>query len=45
VLVRPDGYAGAIVASHDVEALESYFRNVGLGVEGRGFHPVPSATA
>lgn len=30
VLVRPDGYVGAIVASGEVGALESYLRNVGL---------------
>lgn len=33
VLVRPDGYVGAIVSSEDVDMLESYLRNVGL--EGR----------
>jgi hypothetical protein len=33
VLVRPDGYIGAIVASNDVEALESYLRQVGLGAQ------------
>jgi 2-polyprenyl-6-methoxyphenol hydroxylase-like FAD-dependent oxidoreductase len=30
VLVRPDGYVGAIVSSHEVGALESYFALVGL---------------
>ena len=30
VLVRPDGYVGAIVASHEVGALENYLRSVGL---------------
>lgn len=35
VLVRPDGYVGAIVASDQVEALERYFLTVGLGVEDR----------
>ncbi|PDS45320.1 2-polyprenyl-6-methoxyphenol hydroxylase [Rhizobium anhuiense] len=30
VLVRPDGYVGAIVASADVWALEAYLANVGL---------------
>ena len=30
VLVRPDGYVGAIVAQGDVEALEGYLRRVGL---------------
>ena len=36
LLVRPDGYVGAIVASGDIEALENYLRNVGLGTETRG---------
>jgi hypothetical protein len=31
VLVRPDGYVGAIVASDSVEALEDYLEGVGLG--------------
>jgi len=31
ILVRPDGYIGAIVASKDVERLEDYFLQVGLG--------------
>jgi hypothetical protein len=30
VLVRPDGYVGAIVSSDEIAALESYFENVGL---------------
>jgi hypothetical protein len=30
VLVRPDGYVGAIVASENVEALEDYLQDVGL---------------
>jgi len=30
VLVRPDGYIGAIVATDRIETLERYFRNVGL---------------
>ena len=30
VLVRPDGYAGAIVASADVDALAAYMRRAGL---------------
>jgi 2-polyprenyl-6-methoxyphenol hydroxylase-like FAD-dependent oxidoreductase len=30
VLVRPDGYIGAIVARDDVESLESYLEKVGL---------------
>jgi hypothetical protein len=30
VLVRPDGYIGAIVSSGEVEALETYLRSVGL---------------
>jgi 2-polyprenyl-6-methoxyphenol hydroxylase-like FAD-dependent oxidoreductase len=34
VLIRPDGYVGAIVATNEVEALENYLQNVGLGVEG-----------
>jgi hypothetical protein len=33
VLVRPDGYVGAIVASGETAALEAYLRNVGLGME------------
>jgi hypothetical protein len=32
VLVRPDGYVAAIVASDHVAALESYFGRVGLGI-------------
>jgi 2-polyprenyl-6-methoxyphenol hydroxylase-like FAD-dependent oxidoreductase len=35
VLVRPDGYVGAIVASENIGALESYFRKVGLTLEER----------
>ncbi|MBP1859612.1 FAD-dependent oxidoreductase [Rhizobium herbae] len=35
LLVRPDGYVGAIVASGETAALEAYFRNVGLGIQGR----------
>ncbi|MBB4290456.1 hypothetical protein GGE16_002496 [Rhizobium leguminosarum] len=31
MLVRPDGYVGAIVASGEASALEAYFANVGLG--------------
>jgi 2-polyprenyl-6-methoxyphenol hydroxylase-like FAD-dependent oxidoreductase len=30
VLVRPDGYVGAIVSSGETHALENYFRSVGL---------------
>lgn len=30
VLVRPDGYIGAIVASHEIERLEGYLSQVGL---------------
>ena len=30
VLVRPDGYVGAVVASTETAALETYLRNVGL---------------
>jgi hypothetical protein len=30
VLVRPDGYVGAIVSSANIQALESYFDTVGL---------------
>jgi 2-polyprenyl-6-methoxyphenol hydroxylase-like FAD-dependent oxidoreductase len=33
VLVRPDGYVGAIVASNRMRALESYFRIVGPGLD------------
>lgn len=32
VLVRPDGYIGAIVAAGDAWALEAYLANVGLGL-------------
>ncbi|NTJ65528.1 FAD-dependent oxidoreductase [Agrobacterium rhizogenes] len=32
VLVRPDGYIGAIVAARDVAMLERYFARVGLGL-------------
>jgi hypothetical protein len=34
VLVRPDGYVGAIVGSSEVLALENYLRGVGLGLGG-----------
>jgi 2-polyprenyl-6-methoxyphenol hydroxylase-like FAD-dependent oxidoreductase len=34
VAVRPDGYVGAIVSSGDIDALEHYFRKVGLDAEG-----------
>ena len=34
VLIRPDGYVGAIVAPGEVAALERYLLNVGLGVRG-----------
>jgi hypothetical protein len=34
VLVRPDGYVGAIVASDQLETLERYLQKVGLGTEG-----------
>jgi 2-polyprenyl-6-methoxyphenol hydroxylase-like FAD-dependent oxidoreductase len=34
VLIRPDGYVGAIVASGELAALERYLLNVGLGVRG-----------
>jgi hypothetical protein len=34
VLVRPDGYIGAIVSSEHVEALKSYLSNVGLHISG-----------
>ena len=30
VLVRPDGYVGAIVSSGEIGSLETYLRNVGL---------------
>ena len=33
LLVRPDGYIGAIVASNEVEPLEDYLRKVGLAAE------------
>lgn len=33
VLVRPDGYIGAIVSADNVEALDGYLRNVGLGIK------------
>ena len=32
VLVRPDGYVGAIIASSESGALEAYLENVGLGL-------------
>jgi 2-polyprenyl-6-methoxyphenol hydroxylase-like FAD-dependent oxidoreductase len=32
VLVRPDGYVGAIVSSDYVQALEAYLQNVGLDI-------------
>lgn len=32
ILVRPDGYIGAIVGSNEIEALESYLQCVGLGL-------------
>ena len=32
VLVRPDGYVGAIIASEHLEALERYLRDLGLAV-------------
>jgi 2-polyprenyl-6-methoxyphenol hydroxylase-like FAD-dependent oxidoreductase len=34
VLVRPDGYVGAMVASENIDALENYLRKVGLCVGG-----------
>lgn len=34
VLVRPDGYVGAIVASSEITALETYLQAVGLGPGG-----------
>jgi 2-polyprenyl-6-methoxyphenol hydroxylase-like FAD-dependent oxidoreductase len=34
ILVRPDGYVGAIVGSSEVAALESYLQRVGLGLHG-----------
>ncbi|ATB36164.1 flavodoxin monooxygenase [Cystobacter fuscus] len=34
VLVRPDGYVGAIVASEEAHTLDSYLAGVGLAVEG-----------
>jgi hypothetical protein len=34
VLVRPDGYVGAIVSSGEIEALEMYLRNSGLKQRG-----------
>lgn len=33
VLVRPDGYIGAIVASDEIEGLDAYLRRVGLTLE------------
>ena len=36
ILVRPDGYIGAIVASGDMETLETYLAQVGLGLVGAG---------
>lgn len=42
VLVRPDGYIGAIVTSSNVEALDSYLQKVGLATcqANRGFDPL-----
>jgi len=34
VLVRPDGYVGAIVAAEEIDALEGYLRHVGLVPDG-----------
>jgi hypothetical protein len=34
VLVRPDGYVGAIVSSEHVDVLENYLGSVGLNAEG-----------
>jgi 2-polyprenyl-6-methoxyphenol hydroxylase-like FAD-dependent oxidoreductase len=33
VLVRPDGYVGAIVSSSEIGELETYLRDVGLGLD------------
>jgi 2-polyprenyl-6-methoxyphenol hydroxylase-like FAD-dependent oxidoreductase len=38
VLVRPDGYIGAIISSSETGGLETYFRNVGLAWRW-GAHP------
>ena len=35
VLVRPDGYIGAITSSDDIEQMEGYLRTVGLGADTR----------
>lgn len=35
LLVRPDGYIGAIVASGETAVLEAYLRNVGMGIQSR----------
>jgi 2-polyprenyl-6-methoxyphenol hydroxylase-like FAD-dependent oxidoreductase len=35
VLVRPDGYIGAIINSREIDALETYCQRVGLGLQGR----------
>ena len=37
VLIRPDGYVGAIVGSGDIEVLEDYLRKVGLVCENQTF--------
>jgi hypothetical protein len=37
VLIRPDGYVGAIVASAELQALEGYLQRVGVAME----HPAP----
>ncbi|WP_250625963.1 FAD-dependent oxidoreductase [Pinirhizobacter soli] len=34
MLIRPDGYVGAIVASGDIEVQERYLQTVGLAVDG-----------
>jgi hypothetical protein len=35
VLVRPDGYVGALVTSEQIAAPETYLENVGLAMERR----------
>ena len=43
VLIRPDGYVGAIIASDEIETLERYLEKVGLGIERRSRSSTVSA--
>jgi len=35
LLVRPDGYIGAVASARELEALEAYFASVGLNADAR----------